>query len=453
MSRFLRAFAVVALLASGLFASLGPAAAAERGFRFESFMLDNGLQVVVFPNRRAPIVNQTVWYRVGSADEPGGVSGIAHFLEHLMFKGTPTVPPGEFSKIVARNGGRDNAFTSYDYTGYYQTIAADRLDMVMRMEADRMANLVLSDEQVLPERDVILEERRSRVDNNPGAVLSEKVSAALFGPEGYGIPIIGYEREMRKLSRTDAIDFYRQHYAPNNAILVVAGDVDPQAVREMAERHFGGLKPAKLEQRTRPFRDAIAGPAYVEHRDGRVQQPQWSRDWLAPSYSAGETQHAVPLQVLAYLLGGNQTSRLYRKLVVETGMASNASSGYSASALGQGSFDVSVTPAPGVALKDVEAAVEAEIDRILKDGVEPAEIDRAKLLLLASNVYARDSLSSGARLYGSQLAIGRSLEDIGSWPERVEAVTVEQVNAAARHLFRKDNHVTSALLPATGESK
>lgn len=439
-----------------LFLAAGSAPAAERGFTFKSYMLENGLQVVVFPNNRAPIVNQTLWYRVGSADEPKGVSGIAHFLEHLMFKGTPSVPPGEFSKIVARNGGRDNAFTSADYTGYFQTIAADRLDMIMRMEADRMVNLILSDEQVLPERDVILEERRSRTDNNPAALLSEVTAEALYGPEGYGIPIIGYEREMKKLSREDAIAFYRQHYAPNNAILVIAGDVDPEQVRAMAERHFGGFKPATLAPRTRPFRTTVAGPAYVERRDERVKQAQWSRDFLAPSYRAGETRHAVPLQVLSYVLGGNQNSRLYRELVVRQKIASQAGSWYSPAALGQTTFSMSVTPADGVAMKAVEAAIEAEIAKVLKDGVTAEELARAKLQLLAANTYARDSLTSGARLYGGQLAIGRTVEEIGAWPAQVEAVTLAQVSEAARHVFRVDNHVTSALLPAepaTGEKK
>lgn len=451
MSRLVRVLSFLALLIVA-----GSASAAERGFTFKSYMLENGLQVVVFPNKRAPIVNQTLWYRVGSADEPKGVSGIAHFLEHLMFKGTPSVPPGEFSKIVARNGGRDNAFTSADYTGYFQTIAADRLDMIMRMEADRMVNLILSDEQVLPERDVILEERRSRTDNSPAALLSEVTAEALYGPEGYGIPIIGYEREMKTLSREDAIAFYRKHYAPNNAILVIAGDVDPEQVRAMAERHFGGFKPATLAPRTRPFRTAIAGPATVERRDERVKQAQWSRDFLAPSYRAGETKHAVPLQVLSYVLGGNQNSRLYRALVVQQKIASQAGSWYSAAALGQTTFSLSATPADGVAIKAVEAAIEAEIAKVLKDGVTAEELARAKLQLLAANIYARDSLTSGARLYGGQLAIGRTVEEIGAWPDQVEAVSVAQVNEAARHVFRADNHVTSTLLPAepaAGEKK
>jgi zinc protease len=444
--RVVRFFSVLLLLIGA-----GAATAAERGFVFKSYMLDNGLQVVVFPNSRAPIVNQTIWYRVGSIDEPKGKSGIAHFLEHLMFKGTPTIPPGEFSKIVARNGGRDNAFTSADYTGYFQTVPADKLDMVMRMEADRMTNLVLSEKEVLPERDVILEERRSRTENSPAALLGEVAIEAIYGPQGYGIPIIGYEREIRQLTREDAIAFYKKHYAPNNAILVVAGDVDPDQVRAMAQRHFGGLQPAKLEARTPPpLRTTIHGPAVVERRDKRVQQAQWSRDYLAPSHRAGESRHAVPLQVLSYLLGTSQNSRLYLELVVKQKLATQASSYYSAGALGQTTFSVSATPAGGVAIEAVQQAVEREIARVLQDGVTAEELDRAKLQLLAANVYARDSLTTAARLYAGELVIGRSLDEIGAWPDQVRAVTAEQVKDAARHVFRSDNHVTSLLLPEAG---
>jgi len=448
--RLVRYVLLVLLLIGGAEAS-----AAQRGFVFKSYVLDNGLQVVVFPSHRAPIVNQTLWYRVGSVDEPKGVSGIAHFLEHLMFKGTPTIPPGEFSKIVARLGGRDNAFTSYDYTGYYQTVPSDKLDTVMRMEADRMTNLILSDELVLPERDVILEERRGRIDNSPGSLLSERTMEALYGPQAYGIPVIGYEREMQKLSREDAIAFYRQHYAPNNAILVVAGDVEPDAVRDMAQRYFGALKPVERQPRARPFRETVYGPDYVERRDARVQQAQWTRDFLAPSYRAGESQFVAPLQVLAYVLGGHQNSRLYQELAVKGDVATEASAWYSPMALGQTTFSLSVTPASGVGMDKVAAAVEREIARVREQGVSAEELARAKLQLLAAYVYAQDSLTSGARLYGSQLAIGRTLEQIGSWPDQIEAVTAEQVRAAARHVFRADNYVTSALLPAdkAGEKK
>ncbi len=208
------------------------------------FTLKNGLQVLVIPDHRAPVVTQMIWYKVGAADEPPGSSGIAHFLEHLMFKGTDLIPTGQFSKIIARNGGEDNAFTNHDVTAYFQRVAKDRLPKVMEMEADRMANLRLSEEDVATERKVILEERRSRVDNDPGSILQEQMMAALYANHPYGIPIIGWEHEIRALDREDALSFYRRFYAPDNAILVIAGDVEPEEVRRLAEETFGKLAPS-----------------------------------------------------------------------------------------------------------------------------------------------------------------------------------------------------------------
>jgi zinc protease len=442
LARIVPAVAALALLLAV------PAAAADRGFHAETFILKNGLQVVVFPNHRAPIINHMIWYKVGSADEEKGKSGAAHFLEHLMFKGTPSIAPQEFSKIIARNGGRDNAFTSYDYTAYWQTIASDRLEMLIRMEADRMHNLVLTDALVDPERDVVLEERRMRTDNNPSAKLNEVTLAALFGPRGYGIPVIGYEDEIHKLTRQDEIAFYKAHYAPNNAILLVAGDVDPAKVRELAEKYFGPIEPVEVPPRTRPYSDKIAGPARVERRDPEVQQPQWSRDYLAPSYRAGDTKLAVPLQILAQVLGGNQTSRLYQTLVEQQKLAVDADADYSPTSLGQTTFGVSLTPASGVAMPVLEAAVDKEIARLLDKGITPQELAQAQARLIAANIYSRDTLGTGPRVYGAQLAIGRSIADIDRWPDEVQSVTVEQVNQAAHAVLKTDRAVTSLLLPA-----
>lgn len=427
---------------------LAQPAAADRGFDVHSFTLKNGLQVVVFPNHRAPIVNHMIWYKVGSADERKGKSGEAHFLEHLMFKGTHEVGPQEFSKIVARNGGRDNAFTSYDYTAYWQTIAADKLEMVMRMEADRMHNLVLTDAVVDPERNVVLEERRMRTDNNPDAKLTEATLDALFGPHGYGIPVIGYENEIHKLNRQDELAFYKSHYAPNNAILLVAGDVDPAKVKALAEKYFAAIPPATITPRTRPFADKIAGPPRVERRDPDVQQPQWNRNYLAPSYVAGDTSLAVPLQVLAEIIGGNQTSRLYRALVDQQKLAVDADADYGPTALGQTAFGLAATPAAGVDMATLEKAIDQQIALLLDKGVTQDELAQAQQRLLAANIYARDALGTGPRLYGAQLAIGRTIEQIEHWPDEVRKVTVEQVNQAAHAVLRADHAVTSLLLPA-----
>jgi zinc protease len=256
---------ILCLFVAFLVLASQPRGAQAKVFEPETFTLDNGLEVVVVANRRAPIVTHMLWYKVGAADEPPGKSGIAHFLEHLMFKGTDTLGPGEFSDIIARNGGQENAFTSYDYTGYFQTVAKDRLDIIMKYEADRMTNLTLSDEVVLPERDVVLEERRSRIDREPGAQLGEALRAVLFLHHPYGVPVIGWEEEIRGLTSADAIDFYRRWYAPNNAVLIVAGDVDAEEVRALAETHTGSFPRARCR--------SVCG------RRSRVRMPPGVSSW------------------------------------------------------------------------------------------------------------------------------------------------------------------------------
>ena len=302
----------------------------------QTFTLENGMQVVVIPNHRAPVVSHMVWYRAGAADEPPGKSGVAHFLEHLMFKGTEAVPDGEFAKTVARNGGQSNAFTSWDYTGYYQNVATERLELVMRLEADRMINLRLTEADALTERDVILEERRSRTDNNPGALLREQITATLYMNHPYGVPIIGWAHEAGALTRADALDWYRRYYAPNNAILVVAGDVTVEQIRPLAEAHYGVIPRRPVPPRARPVEPTHHAPRQVNLESPRVRQPSWTRNYLAPSYTRGASEHAYPLEVLTEILGGGTTSRLYRALVVDQGLAASAGVSY-----GPGSVDLS----------------------------------------------------------------------------------------------------------------
>lgn len=426
---------------------LAPSAAPAAVYNPETFNLANGLQVVVVSNHRAPTVTHMVWYRVGSADEPAGKSGIAHFLEHLMFKGTKTLMPGQFSKEVARNGGRENAFTSLDYTGYFQEVASDRLELVMRMEADRMANLVITDDQVEPEREVILEERRSRTDNSPAAQLREHVNAALYLAHPYRIPIIGWEHEMRRLTTRDALDFYAKHYAPNNAILVVAGDVTAAQAKTLAEKYYGPIPAKAIAPRERVEEPPHLAPRRVSLDNPRVGRPAWSRTYLAPSHRKGETQHAYALQVLAQILDGGATSRLHRALVVEAKIANSVSGWYDSSAYDYGSFGFSATPRPDGDLVQVEAAIDAEIARLLADGVTAEELARAQTQLKAAAVFARDSVRGAARALGGALAAGRTVEDVESWPDRIGGVTKAEVDAAARHVLRLNYSVTSLLLP------
>jgi len=443
----------------GLFAGalLTPRASALAGLlkvdrkHSESFVLPNDLQVVVLPSSRAPIVTQMLVYKVGSADETYGRTGIAHFLEHMMFKGTGKLAPTEFSRTVSRNGGRDNAFTSFDMTGYHQTIASDRLELVMRMEADRMINLRILDNELRPERQVVLEERRMRVDNVPSALLDEAAREQLFGAhKPYAMPTIGYADDVKKLSVNDLAAFYRRFYSPGNAVLIVAGDTTAASVAKLAEKHYGPIPNRKVEPRRRPTEGGTDLPQRVMRADARVAESRWSRDFLAPSYRLGETRHAHALLVLTRLFGGSETSRLSRALVTQDKIALSASAGYGANSLGLTSFEISVQPARGRSVAEVEGAVAAQIKILLDGGVTGEEVERAQNQLLAAAIYSQDSLASGPRLYGTVLATGGSIADIDNWPQAIAAVRTDDIVAAARHVWRDQGAVTSILTPAEG---
>ena len=445
MSTFTRNSLILAGLL--LFAAVAVTPAAAQRFNAESFTLGNGLQVIVLPNHRVPAVTQMVWYKTGAADDPRGKSGIAHFLEHLMFKGTRVNPGAAFSALIARNGGRDNAFTTEDYTVFHETVATDRLDLAMRLEADRMTGLVLDDAAVLPERDVILEERRMRIDNDPSALLREQLIAGLYLNASYHNPTIGWEHEMRGLGTADALAFYRDWYAPNNATLIVAGDVETAEVRVLAERHFGPLAARSVPPRLRLEEPPHYAAIRLEMKSPRAAQPSWRRFYLAPSYRAGATQHVFALQILAEILAGSADSRLHKALVLDKKLALSVGAGYSPSALGLAEFGVYATPKPGVAIADIEAAVEAELHRLLEHGVEAEEVAQAARRMQASAIYSQDSLSGPANIVGTALAIGRSLDEVAAWPDKLGAVTPAEVAAAARAVLVERNSATGILLP------
>ena len=409
--------------------------------------LSNGLEVVVIPDRRAPVVTHIVWYKVGSADEPPGKSGIAHFLEHLMFKGTERIAPGEFSKIVARNGGQDNAFTSQDVTAYFQRVATDRLPLVMDMEADRMASLRLRAEDVTNELQVVLEERRSRVDNDPSSILSEQLGATLFLSHPYRIPIIGWEHEIRGLTRADAVDFYKRYYAPDNAIVVVAGDVNADEVFTLAEKTYGAVKAsADLPPRARALEPEPQAPRRVILRDERVAQDTLSRQYLAPSNRTAEGREAEALELLAAILGSNTTGRLYRKLVVEEKKASSAGGWYSADYLDYGRMGVYAVAAGDTPLATLEASIDAVIAEIKENGVTPAELERARNSKIAQLVYDQDSQFNQARTYGWALATGQTIADVQNRAARLEAVTLADITGAANKYLDLKRSVTGELL-------
>lgn len=446
MSRYFPIFAIFSLIVGVFAAGLSrPADAAL--FHPKTHSLANGMQVVVIEDHRAPVVAHMVWYKVGAADEPPGKSGIAHFLEHLMFKGTPSVPSGQFSKIVARNGGRDNAFTSYDYTGYYQNVAKEKLDLVMGMEADRMVNLVLTEDDVLTERDVVLEERRSRTDNDPSAQMREVMNATQFMGHPYGIPVIGWKHEVEALSHSDALAFYRRYYAPNNAILVVAGDVEAREVFALAEKHFGPLQRADTPPRLRPQEPPHRAARRVVFNDARVSQASWRRSYLAPTRTAGDSQHAIPLSLFADMLGGGTTSRIYRELVVKQKLAAGAGAYYNATGLDLGRFLLYATPSPGVDIAELETAMDKVVADVLKDGFAPEDLERSRTGLLAAAIYARDSLFTSPRIFGDALTSGLKVEQVETWTDEVRAVTMDQVQAAGQAVLDIRSSVTGLLLP------
>lgn len=422
-------------------------------FAPQTFTLNNGMQVVVLTNRRAPIVTHMVWYKVGAVDDPWGTSGIAHFLEHLMFRGSANVPPGLFSRRVAENGGSGNAFTSWDYTAYHQTIARDRLDLVMSMEADRMKSLQLNRAQLLPERDVILEERRSRIDNSPAAKLSEQMYRALFTNSPYGRPIIGWEHEMRQLDLKDAQAFYNKWYAPNNAILIVAGDIDAKELKPLAEKYYGGIPKRAVPERMRTAEpeSGVNLQRRIIMRSAEVRQSSMRRMYLAPSVKTGSPSDICAIQILAEILGGGSTSRLHRKLVIEQAMAVNASAYYDPNSLGQAVLNLSVTPRGESEMRQRLAALEGvlneEIEKLVEDGVTEEEVRQVRDRMVASTAFARDDLESAARVIGVSLSTGETIDDIESWPQRIGAVTAEQVNKMARLIFSNQSAVTGQLLP------
>ena len=420
-----------------------------------TFTLPNGLQVVVIEDHRTPVVTQMVWYKVGSADETPGKSGLAHFLEHLMFKGTAKHPVGEFSQTVLKIGGNENAFTSTDYTGYFQRVPRDQLPKMMEFEADRMTGLILKDENVLPERDVVLEEYNMRVANNPEARLNEQIMAALYLNHPYGRPVIGWHHEIERLDREDALAFYRRFYAPNNAVLVIAGDVDAKEIRPLVEETFGKVasQPSIPVRRIRPQEPEPVAPRTVTLADPHVEQPTVKRYYLTPSAATAAPGESAALDVLAQLLGNGSNSYLYRALVVDRPLAVAAGAAYQGTSLDPTQFSISVAPRPGVEFSTVEQVVDSVIADITQNPVRAEDLERVKTQLIAEAIYAQDNQAVMARWYGGGLTTGLSVEDIRSWPDRIRAVTADQVRAAAQKWLDKKRSVTGYLIKDTAPKR
>ncbi|MBR9650183.1 M16 family metallopeptidase [Thalassovita aquimarina] len=418
------------------------------GDQVSTFYLDNGMEVVVIEEHRAPVAVHMVWYRAGSADEPVGQSGVAHFLEHLLFKGTETLAPGEFSATVAKQGGNDNAFTSYDYTAYFQRVAADRLELMMRMESDRMVNLQLDQSDIKTERDVILEERNMRVENNPSALFREQKNAVQYLNHRYGVPVIGWRHEMEELGLDDALSFYSTYYSPNNAILVVAGDVDPEEVRRLADKYYGVIpaNPDLPQQRYRSQEPPQTAERRMTYRDARVAQPYVSRSYLAPERDAGAQEKAAALTLLAEILGGGQTSVLVEKLQFESQKAVYAAAFYEGTSLDDTTFSLVAVPAQGVSLQEVEDAMDKVLKDFMATGIDPDQLERIKTQIRASEIYARDDVEGLANRYGRALTQGLTVQDVQDWPDILQAVNADDIMAVAREVLDRRQSVTGWMM-------
>ncbi len=415
--------------------------------------LDNGLRVIVQEDHRAPVMVSQVWYRAGSMDEFNGTTGVAHVLEHMMFKGTQTVPPGEFSKRIAAAGGRENAFTSRDHTAYFQQMQKDRLALSMQLEADRMANLVISDALFAKEIQVVMEERRLRTDDQPQSVVYERLMAAAYQAHPYRRPIIGWMDDLSNMTGQDARDWYARWYAPNNATLVVAGDVKAGEVIELAKRHFGALPARALPPRKPQDEPAQLGEKRIVVK-APAQLPYLLMAWHAPTLKDWEQDTApYALQVLAGVLSGNDSARLQKSLVKTRQIAVNASAGYDAIARGPGMFMVDATPAPGTSVAALEKAVREEVRRIQRDGIDQAELARVKAQVIAADVYQRDSLFYQAMQLGEYVTAGLPPEALARRADKLRAVTAQEVQAAARQWLQDDRLSVAELDPQPLQAK
>lgn len=425
--------------------------AQEKTFNAEGFTLDNGMQVVVIPNHRAPVITQMVWYKAGAIDETPLKSGVAHFVEHLMFKGTKKIGPGEFSKKVRAMGGNDNAFTTENYTAYHETVSADRLKEVMEMEADRMTEVIFPPAHFVSEREVVLQERAQRTEDDPRGFFQEQLRALLFVNHPYGSPVIGWRQEVEALTRDDVLDFYHSHYAPNNAILVISGDVTAAQVKPLAEKIYGKIRrrdiPARQWTEVPPLN---ALPRLVLH-DKSIRQPVLMQMWRVPSYTQNKDD-SLALQVLENILDGGSATRFYKTLVVEQKVATGIGFSYDGDDLSDGTIGLSATPAEDVTMEKLESAADDVLRAVIKDGVTEQELREAKDRLKDAAIFARDSIEGPANIFGEALAVGETVDDVEYWPDNIEKVTTSQVQDVARRFLDPDHYdmrpyVTGWLLP------
>lgn len=428
-----------------------PTAAQTSAAKVEQFQLANGMTVIVKPDRRAPTAVHMLWVRVGSIDEVDGVSGVAHVLEHMMFKGTQELKPGEFSRRVAALGGRENAFTSRDSTGYFQQIPSNKLEDVMRLEADRFARNQWPDEEFKREIEVVKEERRQRTDDNPRAQLYEQLGATAFLASPYRRPVVGWMSDLDAMTPQDAREFYRRWYVPANAAVVVVGDVDPQAVLRLAQKHYGGIPARALPPRKPRAEPAQAGPRRIDFK-APAEQAYVALAFKVPQLTSFEStpdnDDALALTVLAAVLDGYSGARLDRALTQGPArVADSAGAGNGLWGRGPQLFTLDGVPAPGRTPEQVEAALRAEVARVARDGITEAELNRVKTRWIASEVYKLDSMMNQARELGGAWLLGMPLDAPDRLMQRLGAVTAEQVKSVAARYFGDEQLTVGILRP------
>lgn len=423
------------------------------GFKSESFKLENGMDVVVIPNSKMPVISSMVWYKIGSIDEEQGKSGLAHFLEHLMFKGTAKYGNGEFSKLIARSGGNDNAFTSTDYTAYFQNISKDKLELVLDLESDRMQNLLFDENETMKERNVILEERSMRIDNDPSSLMREQMNASLFLNHPYGRPLIGWRHEMEQLTTEDARKWYLNYYVPSNAILIVSGDITAAELKPLAEKYFGKIRPGEPHIRKKITEPNHIAARRVYLKDDKVEQPEFSRYYLAPSQNTDGKEYCYALVILSKILGEESTSRLYKKLVMENKTAASISSSYDDLQSGPAVFAISAIPTEKTSLDLLEAQINSEIFNIVQKGITEKELQRTKKSIIADTIYAREDLKTLAYIYGQAMASGLGTDYVEKWEENIRAVKLQDVNNASKFIFKDEKSVTGILEKTNEKNK
>lgn len=435
-SNFMRHKPTMRYMTRALFASLLlliaalPQIATAKVFNAQSITLDNGLQIVVINNKRAPVITHMIWYKVGAADEQAGFSGMAHYLEHLLFKGTDKVEPGEFSRTVKRYGGNDNAFTSYDYTAYFQSIGKEHLEKMMVMEADRMMNAAPPPEHYASEKKVVLEERRQTTENDPRRLFSEQMRSVMFVNHPYGTPVIGWMDEIKTYEWDDVKAFYDRWYAPNNAIVIISGDVMMEEVKPIAEKTYGALPVKEIPVKKRPVLPPSDARTQLNKAHASIHQPSFQKMYLGPSY-ASNRKDALALDILQEILSGGPTTRLYKSLVVDQKIAISAGMAASSDALDFGTLWLYGTPSTETSLPDLENAIENEVMKVIENGVTDQEVSDAVQRMQDAAIFARDSLAGPAMIIGRAMTTGQTLSEIENWPKDIAKITADDVKAVA----------------------